>query len=134
MMTITLQITPELESKVRTAASRIGVSPDAYVTKIIKQYVDDPQPTADKESETTLLQQINIGFPPEFWQQYHQLVEKRQAEQLTPAEQHALIQFSDQIEMANVQRMKALIQLSQMRQTSLEDLMDTLGIKPPSYA
>ncbi|MCB8943513.1 MAG: hypothetical protein H6658_07140 [Ardenticatenaceae bacterium] len=133
-MTITLQITPELEGKVRMAASRVGVSPDVYVTKIIKQYVDEPEQTADGETETTLLQQINIGLTPELWQQYHQLIEKRQAEQLTPAEQRTLINLSDQIEIANVQRMKALIQLSQLRQMSLDDLMDTLGIKPLAYA
>lgn len=133
-MTITIQITPELENKVRTAASRVGVSPDVYVTKIIKQHVDDPDRTADQETEATLLQQINLGLTPELWQQYHKLIEKRQAEQLTPFERKALIELADQIEIANVQRLKALIQLSQLRQTPLDDLMNTLGIKPPSYA
>ena len=133
-MTITLQITPELEGKVRTAASRAGISPDVYVTKIIKQHVDDPRKTADLETEATLLQQINLGLAPERWQHYHELTEKRRAEQLTPTEQEALIKLSDEIEMDNVQRIRALIKLSQLRQTTLDDLMDELGIKPPPYA
>jgi hypothetical protein len=43
-----------------------------------------------------------------------------------------LVDIADQIELANARRIAALIQLAQLRHTSLEELMDQLGIQPPS--
>jgi hypothetical protein len=39
-----------------------------------------------------------------------------------------LIKISDQIEQANAERMKYLIELADLKQVSLEALMDSLGI------
>jgi wyosine [tRNA(Phe)-imidazoG37] synthetase (radical SAM superfamily) len=84
--------------------------------------------------ETELLREINRGLSQEDWQRYHELVAKRRAETLTPEEQTALIALTDQIEEANVRRIERLIELARLRNTSLEALMDKLGITAPAYA
>ncbi len=83
--------------------------------------------------ETELLQEINRGLSQEDWQRYRELVANRRAEALTPAEQTALIALTDQIEEANVRRIEGLAELARLRGTSLEMLMDKLGIKAPAY-
>jgi wyosine [tRNA(Phe)-imidazoG37] synthetase (radical SAM superfamily) len=83
--------------------------------------------------ETELLREINRGLSQEEWQRYRELVAKRRSETLTSAEQTALIALTDQIEEANVCRIERLIELAGLRNTSLEALMDQLGIKTPAY-
>ncbi len=58
---------------------------------------------------------------------------KRQQDTLTETERQELITLNDIAEQKNVERMAALAKLAQLRQISLPDLMEQLGIKPPSY-
>ncbi|MCB0189058.1 MAG: hypothetical protein KDE31_32535, partial [Caldilineaceae bacterium] len=83
------------------------------------------------DPEAALLQQINLGIDPAAWQRYDVLKAKRRAATLTDAEHSELIAIGDQIELANARRIAALIQLAQLRHTSLEELMNQLGIQPP---
>ena len=63
----------------------------------------------------------------------HALIAKRCAETLTSQEQATLIEISDQIEQANARRIQYLIELANLRGTSLETLMQKLGIEAPAY-
>jgi predicted ATPase len=80
-----------------------------------------------------LLQQINQGLPQETWQRYHELIDKRRAESLTPDEHATLIALSDQIEELNARRVGYLVELARLRQTPLEALMQQLGIQTLPY-
>jgi hypothetical protein len=80
------------------------------------------------------VQQINLGLPPTTWQRYHELARKLEDETLRPDEQQALIAITDQIEQANVRRIAALLKLAQIHNTTLDQLIDQLGIRPPAYA
>jgi hypothetical protein len=130
-----LDITPDLETQIRQAAAKAGVEPDTYITNILEQHLgrEDREGASLSNTETELLQQINLGLPQETWQHYHQLIAKRRSETLSPVEQETLIRLTDEIEIANAHRMSALVRLAQYRETSLEALMDELGIKPPTY-
>ncbi len=64
------------------------------------------------------------------WDEYYALIDKRQTETLTADGHHRLIEISDQIEALNVERIQALVQLAALRQQSLDDVMEDLGIKP----
>jgi hypothetical protein len=85
------------------------------------------------EDEAQLLLKINQGIPADLLAQYQILRQKREAETLTESEHDRLIQLSTQIEQIGAQRLEALAHLAQLRQVSLLDLMETLGIKPVSY-
>jgi hypothetical protein len=135
-MTLTIEISPELESQVREQAAQQGLGADEYVVNVLRQYLREterPKTSCLPETEARLLAQINEGFPPDWWQRYNELTEKRRAETLTPEEQATLIGLSDQIEELNARRIQHLIELARLRQTSLPELMEQLGIKPAPY-
>ncbi len=85
------------------------------------------------EEESKLLLQINQPVPSDLRSNYQVLRGKREAETLTDDEYERLIQLSEQIESIGAERLEALATLAQLRQTSLVDLMKTLGIAPVSY-
>ncbi|MEG4286681.1 hypothetical protein QUB68_26465 [Microcoleus sp. A006_D1] len=129
MTTITLNLSPELEHQIRAEASRQGVEPDRYILNTLQERLQPRHPTT-QPTEADLLQQINIGFSAQTWEEYHALIAKRHAETLTPEEHKQLIQMSDRLEQLNVTRIQALIQLATFRNQPLTDLMQTLGINP----
>ena len=67
------------------------------------------------KEESVLLEQINKGLPLDVQQRYDTLIEKRQAETLTPDEHQELIILNDQAEEADAERVKALAALAQIR-------------------
>lgn len=85
------------------------------------------------KAEADLLQKINLGLPPEMWEHDHALIAKRRTETLTTEEQATLIEISDQIEQANARGIQYLIELANLRGTSLEVVMQELGIEAPAY-
>jgi hypothetical protein len=85
------------------------------------------------EAEAQLLLKINQGISADLLAQYQVLRKKREAETLTDSEHDSLIQLSNRIEQIGAQRLEALAHLAQLRQVSLLDLMETLGIQSMSY-
>jgi hypothetical protein len=127
MNAITLNLPTEIAQRLQTEAAKQGLDPDRFILNTLQERL---QPHTTAPTEPQLLQQINLGLPPETWQQYHQLIDKRQAETLTPEEHTQLINISTHLETLNVQRIQALIQLATLRQQPLPELMESLGINP----
>ena len=85
--------------------------------------------------ETRLLRQINRTLPHEVESRHSALQEKVYEETITPAEQEELMALIPVIEQADLERLRALISLSQIRQVTLPELMQQLGIEaPPVHA
>jgi hypothetical protein len=78
-----------------------------------------------------LLQRINHGLPPEKRDRYQELIAKRQAQTLLPEEHQELLHLTDEAELADAERIAALVELARMRQVSLEELMRDPGLQPP---
>lgn len=86
------------------------------------------------EDETELLLQINRAtLEPAQQARFDELVAKRQGETITPAELQELIQLTDRIEQRDAERLASLGDLARLRGTTVPALMDTLGIKRPTY-
>jgi hypothetical protein len=85
-------------------------------------------------TETELLLQINQGIPTDLHQQYQALKQKRDREVLTDEEYTELLELSDRIEILAAERAGSLVKLAQLRQVTLIQLMNELGIKAPDYA
>jgi hypothetical protein len=130
MPTIALELTPELEQQLKDEAAKQGIEPKRYILNTLSQNL---QSKVNSLTESQLLQQINIGIFPDIWDDYNALITKRREESLSEDEQANLVIMSDQIEKANVQRIKALIELAKLRNTSLVLLMQQLGINPLGY-
>lgn len=135
MATITLELTPELEQQLRDEAAKQGLDPSRYIVNALKERLRPAMRDVSRlsKAEADLLQNINLGLSPEMWEHYHALIAKRRAETLTAEEQATLIEISDQIEQANAHRIQYLIELASLRGTSLEAVMQELGIEAPAY-
>lgn len=132
-MTLTIELNPELEKQLRTLAAKEGMDANRFVLAAVEERLRHAQTAHLAVTEAELLQKINLGLEEQEWMRYHALIAKRRAETLTPSERQELTAFSDRIEQANVTRMKSLIELAKLRNTSLETLMRDLGITPPAY-
>jgi hypothetical protein len=138
-MTITIEVAPELENQIKQAAAKVGLSPDAYILESVAQRLQPAKHRASSvkrltKREATLLQKINQSLSQLEWQRYWELIGKRQAETLTPAEQRELIGLSDQLEEANAKRIAYVAQLAALRKSTVPALMKELGLKPTTYA
>ncbi|MBD2771266.1 hypothetical protein [Iningainema tapete] len=131
-MTLEIEITPELEQQLQQAAEKAGVTPDAYIVRLLQQNL---KPTHSlPENEVELLQRIDRSLSHIEWQRYSDLLSKRDAQTLTPTEHNELIAVSEQIELANAHRIEALGELSRIRNTSINDLIAELGLGQIVYA
>ena len=86
------------------------------------------------QEEAELLQKINQGVPIEVRSRYDELHEKMLDETLTPDEQLEFINLSDQIEFADAERLKHLILLAQLRNVTVDALMDQLELRRRVYS
>ncbi len=83
--------------------------------------------------ETELFTKINYGVPVEVRSRYKILNDRLHNETITTEEHQELLDLVNQIELADAERIHALIALGQLRNTSVEELMTQLGINRPSY-
>ncbi|HRI61910.1 MAG TPA: hypothetical protein PK228_19360 [Saprospiraceae bacterium] len=137
-MSITIQINPSLEKRLREKANHAGVGLDNLIEQVLETWSEAPLPggsNPEKSTENKLLQKINsTGFSDDFWVEYKMLIQKRQREAIEKEELARLIKMSDRLEKANVQRMKYLIELSRLRNVSVRELMHQLGISSENHA
>ena len=135
-MTIEIQMPPELERQLQQAAEQTGVTPNVYVVHLLQQDLKQSHDGVQRlpRDQAELLQRINRSLSSFEWQHYHELREKRRAELLTSQEQTELITLSDQIEEINARRIQDLVELAQIRNTTLNDLIVELGLKPIPHA
>lgn len=138
-MTITIEISPETESQLQQVAARAGVAPDVYIVGLLQQNLTQVggRNKADRSlprQEAELLQKINQSLSQIEWQRYDQLLAKRQTQTIAPEELDELIALSDQIEAANVRRIKYLAELARLRGTTISALIVELGINPRAHA
>ncbi len=139
MAALTLEITSDLESALRREARKQGLDTQGYILRTLHERLAATRRARAQIAarlsgdESALLQTINRGFSSETWQQYEALKAKRRAGTLTPQEQTELIALSDQMEEMNVRRMESVSQLARLRRTSIDALMEDLGIKSSLY-
>lgn len=88
---------------------------------------------AQSQTEEELIQRIHEAKLPEPGPQYRALAAKCRAGTLTPDEHKTLIGLSDERETANARRVGYLVELAQRRHTSLEEVMQALGIPLGTY-
>lgn len=129
-----VQITTQVSTDelLHSVASLPAQELDSFVSKVLAIQARLKTPSLSTQ-ETQLLSQANSRLNESQQQRWDTLEDKRQQETLTDTELQELITLNDIAEQKNVERMTALTKLAQLRQVSLLDLMDQLGIKSPSY-
>lgn len=131
MSTISIELTTDqlLQAVERLPAHELA----AFASRIHALQQQQLAPRLD-QTETNLLLQINRpALSPAEQQRFDYLVAQRQRESINADDLQELRQLTTQAEAADVQRLQALHSLAQLRGTSLQALMATLGIQAPRY-
>lgn len=100
-----------------------------FVSKVLNIRAERIAPVLS-DREAYLMEIINVGLSEAQQIEWDKLVEKRQDETITPEELQALIRLTEEAERLNVERMKGLAELAQLRKTSLKGIMQELEIFP----
>jgi hypothetical protein len=129
-MSLILQINPSLERRLHQTALRKGVELSQFVIQFLEANFPEEKPKSKKisQKEIELLKKIELAIPIEMWERYHILRAKRQNETITSDEIAEYACINQQIETANVARLQTLIELSEIKKVSLDELMNELGL------
>ncbi len=133
-MTLTLDITTDLEHQILQEARRKGLDAKSFVLDLLRETLSAQVSSVRAQRESDLLEEVNRGFSAELWERYRELVAKRQAETLSGEEHAELITLIDRVELANARRIECLAELATLRQVPLRELMAKMGIEPASDA
>ena len=133
---MTLDLPPELETSLHDEAAKEGLATERFVIDTLRerlaQRAKHSAPRLSK-AESELMQRINEGLLVETWRQYHALIAEREAGTLTADKQQVLVGLIDQVEIAHARRLGCLLELAHLRGTTLDAVMDALGIVKPTY-
>ncbi len=80
------------------------------------------------KTEATLLKSINKPFPADKWERLQYLDWKLEYNTLSKTEEHEALKLAEAYENYYVERVKYIAQLATLRQISIEELADQLGI------
>ncbi len=87
------------------------------------------------DAESILLEKINHSLSTAQLQRFEYLEERRREELLTKAEHTELLSLITEMERLNVERVQHLTALAQLRNLTVRELMQQLGLlSPPLYA
>jgi len=107
---------------------------DKFITKlqVLRRRSEIPR-LPERESE--LLRKINQGVPHQLHRQYETLRRKRRQSKLTRDELQNLLALTEQMEQFDVERLKLIAELAELRGLPLPELMHQLGLEPsaPEY-
>ena len=132
MSVLHIELDSETENRLKYLSQQEGSEMGELASRLLSQATRIARP-AEEIAEAKLLQKINESWSPESWEHYHALTAKRRAESLTSEEYAELAALTNEREIAHAQRIKYLVELAKIRHTSLDAVMDTLGIRPPGY-
>jgi hypothetical protein len=93
--------------------------------------------TEDKKTkELALLRRLNeeCALPEAHWLRFESLSNKREAEELTPAEREELLQLIKEEEQLRLRRIQILGELAQLKGISLSRIAEELGVNSPDNA
>ena len=113
-MTLTIEITPEMETRLREEAAKAGMDANEFILNTLQDRLrckatrTAKQPLRLPKEENDLLLEINERLPEETRQEYYALVAKRRAETLTPEKHIRLITLTDTVEIKNAERIAHL--------------------------
>jgi hypothetical protein len=133
VMSMTIEISSELEPILKAEAGKAGVDPIAYTHQLLRASLPAEKPSAPSISaeETRLLNQINQGLSAEELDRYRELIRKRQEETISQEDFRQLDAMTRRLEALQARRVESLAQLASLRNIPLVELMARLEIHPP---
>lgn len=87
-----------------------------------------------KEREMKLINRLeDFDLSTEKKKVYRQLLKKFRAEKISPEEHQKLISLTEELEDLNVERVKCLVEIAKLRNSTLDEVKKDLDIKPKNY-
>lgn len=102
---------------------------ETFTKRVNLIYAQNKTPYASQR-ETELLKKINEGLSPAILRPFQELKAKIEAETITEAEQVELLHLVNEVEQYDAKRLAWLIELAQLRNQTVPDLIDNLGLHP----
>lgn len=130
---VTSRIELDLEEVLNGVAALSSRELEQFVERVLSLQAHRRAPALHKR-EADLLQIIGVGMAPEIRKRYRELNARLLAETMTEEERTEFLSIVDQIEVADAERMEALIELAQLRSVTVDQLMTQLGIRRTVYA
>ncbi len=103
---------------------------DAFIDTILSLRIQRETPDKQKE-EAILLKKINKSLSIEQIERFRALNQKRIEDDISEQENSELLILLEKIEKLNVNRLKYLTTLARLRNVSVRELMNQLGISNP---
>ena len=130
-MSMTIEITSDLEPLLMAEAHKAGVDPVTYTQDLLRKALPTSVPSAAciTAEEASLLKEINQGISPEDMARYEELIRKRQQETISQQEFRELQESTRRLEDFQTRRMRSLAVLAKLRGVSMLDLMSQLEIR-----
>ncbi|MFO0760863.1 MAG: hypothetical protein U0359_30580 [Byssovorax sp.] len=133
MPTIHLEASVSPDDLLRAAEQLASAELERFASQVFALLAHRRAPSLSRE-ETDLLQAINEGLPPEVAERYAMLIDRRDEGTLTPEEHAELLRIGDEVELRDARRAEHLVELARVRGVSLDELMETLGIRARDIA
>ena len=127
-MTITLELTPDMERHLQKAAQTQGMDIAAFLLESAREKL---RPDVLSETEARLLQSINAPIDPVTRKQRDALLNLQTQRELTVTERETLTKLIDAVELANAARWQSLAELAAQRGLSLAEIARELEIPLP---
>ncbi len=130
-MTLTLELTPEQEQQLEAEARRRNMDAAGYArARLFDEATQEPATRAPRLSrrETELRETISFRRPSAQQARFDFLVTRRRAEKITEEELAELLTMTDQSERQGAERVRAIIELAQLKRVSLDEMLRQLEI------
>ena len=87
-----------------------------------------------KDREENLIAKLNeFNLSPEKEKLYRKLLKGFRAEKITSEENQTLIELTEELENLGVERLKCLVEIVKIRNSTLDEVVKDLNIKPKNY-
>lgn len=130
MSTIRLETPLSPDALLRAADQLAPADLESFASQVFALVAHRRAPSLSHD-ETELLVAINQGVPPHVRARCAALIARRREGSLTPEEVGELQSLGDEIEVMDAQRAEHLAKLARLRGVSLDEVMDSLGIRAP---
>ncbi len=132
VMSLTIEISSELEPILKAEAGKAGLDPTAYTHQLLRASLPTEKQRAPSISteETRLLNEINQGLSAEELDRYRELIRKRQEETINQEAFGQLDAMTRRLEGLQVRRLESLAKLASLRKLPLAEVMARLEIPP----
>lgn len=125
-MSLTLNLDPAEEQALRTLAERSGRNLEGVVRDALREVVPGFSSEAHSREEALLLRLSN-GLPDRTWRRFDELRQKLETEQANEVERDEFLDLNRQVERWNVERLRVVDQIAQIRGIPFDTALVQLG-------